>query len=47
MNSALADGHAPGEDKFRGVYPEIDWEVQLAHAEKIGVGRREYLLEWV
>ncbi len=44
MNTALATGHEPGGDKFRGVYPEIDWEVQLDHAEKIGVGNREYEL---
>jgi uncharacterized protein len=43
-NSALSKGHEPGEDKFRGVYPEIDWEVQLEHAEKMGIGCREYEL---
>ncbi len=43
-NSALVKGHEPGEDKFRGIYPEIDWEVQLAHAEKMGIGFREYEL---
>ena len=43
-NSALDKGHEPGEDKFRGVYPEIDWEVQLEHAEKMGIGCREYEL---
>jgi uncharacterized Fe-S center protein len=44
MNTALGSGHEPGGDKFRGVYPEIDWEVQLEHAEKIGVGKRDYEL---
>jgi len=44
LNTALASGHEPGGDKFRGVYPEIDWEVQLEHAEKIGVGNRDYEL---
>ncbi|UFS72599.1 DUF362 domain-containing protein [Geomonas sp. RF6] len=43
-NTALATGHEPGGDKFRGVHPEIDWEVQLEHAEKIGVGSRKYTL---
>jgi len=43
--TALAAGHEPGGDKFRGVYPEISWEVQLEHAEKMGVGCREYVLE--
>ncbi|GFO70013.1 4Fe-4S ferredoxin [Geomonas limicola] len=43
-NTALSSGHEPGGDKFRGVHPEIDWEVQLEHAEKIGLGTREYQL---
>jgi len=43
-NTALTNGHAPGGDKFRGVHPNIDWEVTLEHAEKVGLGRREYQL---
>lgn len=43
-HSALVTGHEPGNDKFRGVYPEIDWEVQLEHAAKMGIGSREYEL---
>jgi len=43
-NTALTTGHEPGGDKFRGVHPDIDWEVQLEHAEKIGVGTRKYKL---
>ena len=42
--TALQNGHEPGRDKFRGVYPKIDWEVQLEHGEKMGLGRREYEL---
>ncbi len=42
--TALTDGHEPGGDKFRGVHPAIDWEVTLEHAEKIGLGSREYIL---
>ncbi len=34
----------PGEDKFRALYPQVDWEVQLKHAEEIGLGSREYEL---
>jgi uncharacterized Fe-S center protein len=45
--SALTTGHEPGGDKFRGVHPTIDWTVQLATAEKMGLGRREYRLEEV
>jgi len=32
----------PGEDKFRGLYPQIDWGVQLQYAEEIGLGSRKY-----
>ena len=42
--SALKTGHEPGGDKFRGVYPEIPWEVQLEHGEGIGLGARMYEL---
>jgi len=43
-NSALANGHEPGGDKFRGVHPDIDWEATLEHGEKIGLGSRQYTL---
>ncbi len=42
--SALRSGHEPGGDKFRGCWPEIPWEVQLEHGEKIGLGSRVYEL---
>ncbi|AMV73476.1 DUF362 domain-containing protein [Desulfuromonas carbonis] len=42
--TALASGSEPGGDKFRGVHPAIDWEIQLAHAEKLGLGSRSYQL---
>lgn len=35
---------SPGADKFRDVYPQIDWEIQLDYAEKLGLGRRQYEL---
>ncbi|MBF0235523.1 MAG: DUF362 domain-containing protein, partial [Desulfamplus sp.] len=35
----------PGEDKFRGLYPEVNWERQLEYAEEIGLGSRKYHLE--
>jgi uncharacterized Fe-S center protein len=34
----------PEGDKFRAVYPNVDWNNQLEHAEKIGLGSREYEL---
>jgi uncharacterized Fe-S center protein len=42
--SCLTTCRGPGEDKFKAVYPKIDWAVQLDHAEQIGLGRREYEL---
>ncbi|KIH78024.1 hypothetical protein SAMN05660860_02304 [Geoalkalibacter ferrihydriticus] len=42
--TALQSGHEPGGDKFRGVHPEIDWEITLEHAEKMGLGTRKYEL---
>lgn len=42
--TALASGLEPGGDKFRGVHPDIDWEVQLDHGERIGLGTRQYEL---
>ncbi|MBI4725732.1 DUF362 domain-containing protein [candidate division TA06 bacterium] len=43
-NSALEKAHKPGSDKFRDIYPEVDWAWQLAHAEKMGLGSRKYEL---
>ena len=34
----------PGEDKFKGLYPDVDWEHQLDYAQKIGLGTRKYRL---
>jgi uncharacterized Fe-S center protein len=42
--SALKSGLEPGGDKFRGVWPEIPWKVQLEHGEKVGLGSRKYEL---
>lgn len=43
-NTALNSGHEPGGDKFRGVHPEVDWEIQLEHSERMGLGNRKYEL---
>lgn len=43
-NTALQSGFEPGGDKFRGVHPGIDWEIQLEHGEKLGMGTRKYEL---
>jgi uncharacterized Fe-S center protein len=33
-----------GEDKWRAIYPSIDWNIQLDHAVRMGLGEREYTL---
>jgi len=35
----------PGEDKFAGVYPYIDWAYQFEYAKKLGLGTDSYDLE--
>jgi len=42
--SSLKVNTRPGEDKFRGLYPDIDWGFQLDYAQKIGLGTRSYEL---
>ncbi len=42
--TALKENHEPGGDKFRGVYPYVDWTFQLSHGEKVGLGTRDYNL---
>jgi uncharacterized Fe-S center protein len=42
--SSLTTNTAPGEDKFRGVYPNVDWAIQLDYAASLGLGRRDYRL---
>ena len=42
--AALKANTGPGEDKFRGLYPEVDWTHQLAYAEKMKLGSRQYKL---
>ncbi|OGP72096.1 MAG: 4Fe-4S ferredoxin [Deltaproteobacteria bacterium RBG_13_58_19] len=34
----------PGSDKFKDIYPQVDWPLQLAYAEKLGLGTRKYKL---
>jgi hypothetical protein len=43
-SSKLPGAWNPGENKFRAIYPEVDWNIQLAYAEEIGLGTREYEL---
>lgn len=43
-NTALKNAHKPGEDKFRDIWPKIDWKIQINYAEKIGLGTQKYNL---
>ncbi len=43
-SSKLTKNWEPQGDKFRAIYPEVDWNIQLAYAEEIGMGTREYEL---
>jgi len=43
--SCLERNREPGGDKFRGIYPEVDWEFQLDYAESLGIGNRNYRFE--
>ena len=40
--TVMQSGHEPGGDKFRSVYPQINWETTLEQAEKVGLGCRTY-----
>jgi len=42
--TALKANKKRGEDKFRAVYPKVDWTIQLDYAQSIGLGSREYEL---
>jgi uncharacterized Fe-S center protein len=43
-SSKLPGAWEQGENKFRAIYPEVDWSIQLAYAQEIGLGNREYEL---
>lgn len=42
LAGSVIEGLKPGDDKFRAVYPNIDWSPQLKHAQQIGLGSVEY-----
>ena len=43
-NTLLSCNLNPGEDKFKGLYPDVDWEYQLDYAQELGLGSRKYTL---
>jgi uncharacterized Fe-S center protein len=42
--SKLSKNWEMGGDKFRALYPEVDWSIQLSYGEEIGLGTRTYEL---
>jgi len=42
LYSSLQGAFDPGQDKFRSLYPQVDWHHQLAYAEELGLGSRTY-----
>jgi len=42
--SCLNTNMEKGEDKFRGIYPKVDWTIQLDYAQSLGLGSRSYEL---
>lgn len=43
-NSQLDKKNLCSNNKFRSLYPGVDWRVQLEYGEKIGLGKRDYEL---
>lgn len=41
-SSRIKESFEPGRDKFKDIWSEVNWEVQLEYAEKIGLGSRSY-----
>jgi uncharacterized Fe-S center protein len=37
-----SEGRILSRNKFRALYPNVDWEIQLQYAEEIGLGGRKY-----
>ena len=42
--SCLSATSTDQTDKFRAIYPKIDWSIQLKYAEELGLGSRDYEL---
>ena len=43
-NTQLKENTEPGGDKFKILYPKVEWPIQLAYGEKLGLGTRQYEL---
>lgn len=44
MPGSMIQDSSPKEDRFTSAFPDTDWQVALAHAEKLGLGTRAYEL---
>jgi uncharacterized Fe-S center protein len=45
QGSCLDEKGAAETDKFKALYPKVDWETQLDYAEELGLGTRNYTLK--
>ncbi len=45
-NSRLEDSIV-GDDKFKALYPNVNWRTQIDYAEKLGVGTTDYVIEYI
>ncbi len=43
-NTCMTEHTEAGSDKFRAIYPKVDWPLQLEYAEQLGLGSRDYEL---
>ncbi len=44
LSASRLAGHEDSPDKFRALFPNVDWNRQLEYGEKVGLGRRAYRL---
>jgi uncharacterized Fe-S center protein len=44
LSEKYPHNHAEGKDKFHLIHPDTNWQAGLEHAEKIGLGTRQYEL---
>jgi len=44
MAGSVIQDSDPGADRFTSAFPDTNWQVALEHAEKLGIGTREYEL---
>ncbi|MEN6616032.1 MAG: DUF362 domain-containing protein [Syntrophorhabdus sp.] len=44
-STAIKNISLQGDDKWRALYPQIDWSIQLDHAEVLGLGTQKYQIQ--